>query len=83
MRALVFNCCCLNLSVPCTPKLRAEWGEGREGCPFLEEGDPLFLHVSDQRGLLSSRAENVFNIVHLSIVQHSADSHLCLDFPSC
>lgn len=58
-------------------------GRGGKGAPFLEEGDPLFLHVSDQRGLLSSRAENVFNIVRLSIVQHSADSHLCLDFPSC
>ena len=61
------------------------WVEGGEGrVPrFLEEGDPLFLHVSDRRALLSSRAENVFNIVHFLIVQHGAKSYLCLDFPSC
>ena len=67
VRALVFNCCCLNLSVLCTPKLRAEWGEGREGCPLS----------GGRRSSFSSRlrSERVVIIKSRKCFQHSTSFH--------
>lgn len=57
-----WTCLCL------APTAQGWVGEERERVPrFLEEGDPLFLHVSDQRGYIIIKSRKCF--------QHSAFSH--------